>query len=209
MAFSRLFKSLFALALIMVFLSAPAFAADKKILVFGDSLVAGHNIPLADAFPAQLENKLRADGHAIKVINAGVSGDTTSGGLTRLDWSLAENPDYVILELGANDMLRAVPPTVTRDNLKKMLDVLKARKTPVLLAGMHSYKNLGESFGDSYETMYKELAAEYDAVFYPFFLDGIAMNPALNIDDGMHPNPKGVLVIVDKIYPSVQKLLEK
>ena len=209
MAFPRLFKSLFVFGLIMVFTSTAALADDKKLLVFGDSLVAGYNIPLADAFPAQLENKLRANGHAVKVINAGVSGDTTAGGVTRLDWSLAEKPDYVILELGANDMLRTVPPDVTRDNLKKMLDVLKARNIPVLLAGMQSYKNLGESFGDRYETMYKELAAEYDAVFYPFFLDGIAMNPALNIDDGMHPNPKGVLVIVDKIYPSVTKLLEK
>lgn len=194
----------------MIFTAFPAETASaKKILAFGDSLTAGYGLPLEDAFPAQLERKLKQEGYDVSVINAGVSGETTSGGLSRLEWSLADNPDYVILALGSNDMLRAVDPKVTRENLKKMLDILKARNIPVLLAGTRSFKNLGEIFGGSYERMYKELGEEYGAIVYPFLLDGVALDASLNQDDGLHPNKRGVAVMVDKIFPSVEDLLEK
>lgn len=187
-----------------------ALAAQKIILAFGDSLTAGYGIQLDQAFPAQLEKKLRAEGHDATVINAGVSGDTTSGGLTRLEWTLDQKkPGYVILELGSNDMLRAVDPKVTRDNLKKMLDILKSRKIPVLLSGTRAAPNLGISFGDKYQSMYKELAEEYDAIYYPFFLDGVFWEPKLMQQDGLHPNAEGVAAIVDKIYSKVEDLLEK
>lgn len=187
--------------------AAPA--AQKKILVFGDSLVAGYGIQLEQAFPAQLEEKLRAEGYSIGVINAGVSGDTTSGGLARLEWTLEQNPDYVILELGANDMLRATDPAVTRENLKKMLDILKSRNIPVLLAGMKATPNLGLSYMRTFNGMYKDLAKEYGAVLYPFFLEDVVLESGLMLPDGLHPNPAGVAKIVENILPDVKKLLKK
>lgn len=207
MRFSRFFKLLGLLALLLA--ATPAAASQKKLMVYGDSLVAGYGLALEKAFPAQLEKKLQADGHDVKVINAGVSGETTAGGLARLDWTLQDKPDCVILVTGGNDMLRAIDPKHTRENLKKILDMLKARKIPVLVAGMRSYRNLGAVFGGQYQAMYEDLADEYDAVFYPFFLDGVAMDAMLNQDDGMHPNERGVAVIVDKIYDDVEDLLEK
>lgn len=187
--------------------SLDASAAEKKILVFGDSLTAGRGIPYDQAFPAQLEKKLRAEGYAVTVINAGVSGDTTSGGLTRLDWTLQQKPDFVILELGANDMLRAVDPALTRENLDKMLEILQQKKIPVLLAGMKATPNLGEKYVTAFDDIYPALAKKYHVVYYPFFLDGVALHPDLIQDDGMHPNVAGVAVIVDDILPSVRELL--
>lgn len=188
---------------------AGAAVAETKLLVFGDSLVAGYRLPLDQAFPAQLERKLKADGHDVKVINAGVSGDTTSGGLSRLEWTLKDKPDIAILELGANDMLRATDPAVTRENLDKMLDIFKKNDIPVLLAGMKPFRNLGTDFADSYNRMFKDLSVKYDVVYYPFFLDGVAFDAKLNLDDGMHPNEKGVAAIVNNIYDEVLELLEK
>jgi len=189
--------------------SLYAAATEKKILVFGDSLTAGLGVSYDKAFPAQLEQKLRADGYAVKVINAGVSGDTTSGGLARLDWTLQQNPDYVILELGANDMLRAVDPALTKSNLDKMLSTLQQKKIPVLLAGMKATTNLGQKYVTAFDEIYPAVAKKYPVIFYPFFLDSVALHPDLLQDDGMHPNPAGVAVIVDKITPSVEKLLKQ
>lgn len=205
MSFARIFK-LVAFAMIMA--SSPVFAADKTIMVLGDSLVAGYGLPLDQSFPAQLEKKLRAEGKQVRVINAGVSGETSAGLLSRLDWALSEKPDYAIIVTGGNDMLRAVDPKVTRKNLKDILEIMKTRKIPVLLAGMRSYKNLGEIFGGQYQEMYETLAEEYGAVHYEFFLEGVAINAELNQQDGLHPNEKGVAVIVDKMLDDVEELLE-
>lgn len=182
----------------------------KKILAFGDSLMSGYGIPLRDSFPSQLEKKLKRSGYDVFVINVGVSGDTTAGGVTFLDWVLSQHkPDCVILELGANDMLRAVPPEVTEKNLRKMMEMLKDRKIPVLLAGMKATPNLGESFVKAYDRMYQEIAKEYDAVYYPFFLDGIVERREYLLDDGLHPNATGISVVVEKIYPFVEQLLKR
>ena len=179
----------------------------KTIMVFGDSLAAGYGLPESDAFPAQLEARLKKDGAAVHVIKAGVSGDTTAGGLRRLDYALKQKPDYIILELGGNDMLRAVDPAVTRDNLKQMLEILKKYDRPVLLAGMRAFSNLGPPFEKAYPGMYQDLSAEYHTGLYPFFLDGVAGKAALNQPDGAHPTAAGVAIIVEKILPSVNKLL--
>jgi acyl-CoA thioesterase-1 len=189
----------------------PVFANGtlKTILVVGDSLVAGYNIPVEQAFPAQLERKLRRQNYPVKVINAGVTGDTTSGGLTRLEWVLQQNPDYVILELGANDMLRVVPPAVTKENLRKMLAILKARRIPVLLAGMKATPNLGVEYGAQYAALYRDLAKQYPVVFYPFFLEGVTGHAEYLQDDGLHPTQTGVAVMVKNIFPEVKKLLTK
>jgi len=189
--------------------SLYAAAGEKKLLVFGDSLTAGLGVPYDKAFPAQLEKRLRAEGYAVTVINAGVSGDTTSGGLTRLDWTLAQKPDFVIIELGANDMLRAIDPALTRDNLQKMLDTLQQKQIPVLLAGMKATPNLGEKYVTDFDGIYPALAKKYPVVYYPFFLDGVALHRDLIQDDGLHPNAAGVAVIVDKMLPSVKILLKK
>lgn len=189
--------------------AAAADVPPKKLMVFGDSLTAGYGLPRGEAFPVKLQERLKQEGAEVEVLGQGVSGDTTAGGLSRIEYALKKNPDYVILELGGNDMLRAIDPAVTRANLTKMLDILKARKIPVLLAGMRAYGNLGPTIDEAYVKMYKELAEKYDCVFYPFFLDGIVADRALNLDDGIHPNEKGVAVIVDRILPAVAELLDK
>lgn len=187
---------------------APSTEAPlKTIMVFGDSLAAGYGLPESQSFPAQLEARLKHENRNVRVINAGVSGDTTAGGLRRLDYALKQKPDYVILELGANDMLRAVDPAVTRDNLRQMLEILKKYDRPVLLAGMRAFSNLGPVFDLAYKQMYADLAASYHTGFYPFFLEGVAGNPQLNQADGAHPTAAGVAVIVEKILPSVADLL--
>ncbi len=177
-------------------------------MAFGDSLVAGYGLKTEDAFPAQLEAKLKAEGLAVKVINAGVSGDTSSDGLNRLEWNLAHvKPGYVILIMGGNDMLRAIDPAITRANLQKMMNILKSHHIPVLIAGMKAFTNLGPQFATAYASMYKDIAGKDGAVLYPFYLDGVAMKPDLNQEDGIHPNKDGVAVIVDRILPDVKKLL--
>jgi acyl-CoA thioesterase-1 len=197
--------ALFALSVNSLYAAAGA----KKILAFGDSLTSGYGIPYRQSFAGQLEKRLKEEGYDVAVTNAGVSGDTTSGGLARLEWTLMQKPDYVILELGANDMLRAVDPALTRANLKKMLDILRQHKIPVLLAGMKATPNLGEKFVTAYDTMYAELAQEYGAVYYPFFMEGVALQRDLLLEDAMHPNEKGIAAIVEGILPSVKELLKK
>lgn len=201
------FLAIFKILLMMFFIASPAQAGQKTIMVFGDSLVAGYGLPLEDSFPAQLKKKLKSDGHDVEVINAGVSGETSSGALARLNWSLQEKPDYFILVTGANDMLRATDPKLTKDNLRKILSMLKERKIPTLIAGMRSFRNLGEIIGGQYEEMYEDAAKEYGAISYPFFLDGVALEAKLNQQDGIHPNSQGVAIIVDKIYDDVEDLL--
>ncbi len=193
-------------------LSSPVFAqsgAPLKIVAFGDSLTAGYGLPAQEAFPARLERALKAKGHNVEIENAGVSGDTASGGLSRLEWSIADGTDAVIVELGANDMLRGVEPKVTRQALDDILAKLKARNIPVLLTGMRAAPNMGADYVRAFEAIFPALAQKYDAVFYPFFLDGVAADPRLALRDGVHPNGAGVQIIVDGIVPKVEELIAR
>jgi acyl-CoA thioesterase-1 len=171
--------------------------------------VAGLGLKQSDAFPAQLERALRARGHAVEVINAGVSGDTTANGLARLAWAVPERTDAVILELGANDMLRGLDPGQAKANLEKIVTALKGSGAEVLIAGMFAPRSLGKDYVRSFEGMYPELAHKHGLILYPFFLDGVATDPKLNLDDGMHPNPRGVAEITKKILPAVEQLIER
>ncbi|MEZ5856105.1 MAG: arylesterase [Hyphomicrobiaceae bacterium] len=180
-----------------------------KIVAFGDSLTAGYGVEANDAFPAVLERLLKAKGHKVQVINAGVSGDTTSGGLQRLDWAVPDDTDGVILELGANDMLRGQSPERARANLDTMIKRLKARGIPVLLAGMRASRNLGDTYANAFDAIYPDLAKAHDVILYPFFLDGVALDAKLNQGDGLHPNAEGVKVIADRMLPAVEALLRQ
>jgi acyl-CoA thioesterase-1 len=189
--------------------SGPAAAEPLTIVAFGDSLTAGYGLSPSAAFPVQLEKALRERGHDVTVSNAGVSGDTTAAGLSRLDWSIGEEADAVILELGANDALRGVDAAIARDNLEAIMARLKERDLPVLIAGMRAPPNLGEAYAADFEGIFPDLAARYDAVLYPFFLDGVAADPALNLDDGIHPTAEGVALIVENILPAVEELIAR
>jgi len=189
--------------------SAVADDAPVRILVLGDSLVAGHGLPQGKAFPEMLQQALLQDGVTASVINAGVSGDTTAGGLARLDWSLADNPDAAIIVLGGNDLLRGLEPDASYQNLEAIIDRFKAENMAVLLAGMQAPRNFGTDYVTAFDQIYTRLAARGDVVFYPFFLDGVAMVPDLNLGDGMHPNEAGISEITRRIMPSVQALLAR
>ena len=191
------------LALALVALGAEARAETLRILMLGDSLTAGYGLASRDALPVRLEAALRGRGLDVQVINAGVSGDTTAGGLARLDWALADRPHAVIVALGANDALRAIDPAVTRSNLDQLLSTLSERRLPVLLAGMLAPRNLGADYGERFDAIYPELAERHEALLYPFLLDGVATVSELNQGDGIHPNVAGVEVIVERILPSV------
>ncbi len=180
-----------------------------KIIAFGDSLVAGFGLAADAAFPAVLEKTLRAAGYHVTVVNAGVSGDTASGGQARLDWALGEGADGVILELGANDMLRGVDPEVTKAALDAILGELRARNIKVLIAGMKAASSLGQDYKTRFDAIYPALAKKYDAPLYPFFLEGVAGEPALKLGDGLHPNSAGVERIVKGILPSVRAFVDK
>jgi acyl-CoA thioesterase-1 len=164
-------------------------------------------MPPGTEFPAVLEARLRAAGFDATVINAGVSGDTSAGGLARLDWSLADHPDAAIIELGSNDALRGLDPRDTEKNLDAILAKLKSAHIPVLLAGMEAPRNLGPDYGKAFDAIYPALARRYDAILYPFFLDGVVLNPRLNQADGIHPNPAGVKIVVGRILPYVERLV--
>jgi acyl-CoA thioesterase-1 len=186
----------------------PAEAAEPtKVLAFGDSLTAGYGLPEADSFTAQLEQALDARGTEVTIINGGVSGDTSAGGRDRLDWALGDAPQLVLLELGANDGLRGLDPAATRDNLDAVLATLHERGVPVLLLGMVAPPNLGPDYGAAFDAIYPELARKWDVPLYPFFLDGVAADPALNQPDGMHPNREGVARIVEKLAPVVEEVI--
>lgn len=180
-----------------------------RIVAFGDSLTAGYLLSPDDAFPHQLAVALKARGHAVEIINAGVSGDTTAGGLQRLDWSVPDGTEAVILELGANDALRGMPPEEAHNNLDAIVTRLKARGIEVLIAGMQAPKNWGEDYRQAFDSIFRELATRHDTLLYPFFLDGVALDPALNLDDGLHPNAKGVARIVERILPVVEELIAR
>jgi acyl-CoA thioesterase-1 len=184
-------------------------ATPVTIVAFGDSLTAGYGVKADESFAAQLQMALQAKGHKVKIVNAGVSGDTTAGGLERLDWSLQPKPDGVILELGANDALRGVDPKETRANLDKILAKLKAENIDVLIAGMKAPSNWGADYQKEFDAIYPELATKYGATLYPFFLEGVALDRAFIQADGLHPTAKGVAEIVKRIMPDVEKLLTR
>ena len=184
-------------------------AASRTLLVLGDSLGAGYGLPAAQGFTARLEAALRRRGHDIKVMNGSISGDTTAGGRARLGWALSSKPDYAIVELGGNDGLRGLDPAETRANLRAILARLREKKIPVLLAGMMAPRNLGPEYERAFNSAYPELARQYGAVLYPFFLDGVALDPKLNQPDLIHPNARGVSVIVERIVPFVEKLVTR
>lgn len=181
--------------------------AEVRILVLGDSLSAGYGLAAAEAFPAQLERALHEAGQRVRVINAGVSGDTTSGGLARLDWALAEHPQLVIVQLGANDALRGLDPALAKANLDAILTRLKRDGVRVLLTGMRAPRNLGPAYYTKFDSLYRDLAKKHQVPLDPFFLEGVALRPELNLADGLHPNPKGVAVIVKRLLPQVCNLL--
>ena len=180
-----------------------AYAAETplRIVSFGDSLTAGYGLPLRDAFPTRLQTALNQAGREVVVINAGVSGDTTAGGLARIDWLLADRPDLVIVELGANDALRGLPPEQTQDNLDTILERLTEAGVKILLTGMRAPRNLGSDYVERFDAIFPALAKQHQAAFYPSFLEGGATDPALNQNDGIHPNVKGVDVIIAGILP--------
>ena len=189
----------------------PAGAADApvKIVALGDSLTAGYGLPPEATFPAKLEATLKAKGITVDVVNDGVSGDTATGGRERLDWSVPEGTDAVILEHGADDMLRGVDPAVTRAALQEILRRLGTRGVAVLLAGMRAAPNMGPDYARAFDAVYPDLASANGAILYPFFLDGVAADPALNQPDGVHPTARGVDVIVRHILPKVEELIAR
>jgi acyl-CoA thioesterase-1 len=184
-------------------------AKPVKIVALGDSLTAGLGLPVQEAFPAKLQAALKAKGIEATVVNAGVSGDTTSGGLDRLGWSVPDDTDAVVVELGANDALRGLDPDITRKALNAILDKLAARHIPVLLAGMKAPRNLGSDYTGKFDAIYPALAANHPVVFYPFFLEGVAGDSHLNQGDGMHPTAAGVDVIVKNTLSKIEELIAR
>lgn len=209
----RVYKIHLVLFLVVFACSAQATLANdtaesgRRLLVLGDSLAAGYGLAAEESFPAQLEKALLQAGYHLKVINAGVSGDTTAGGLARLSWALADAPHLVIVELGGNDALRGLPPEETAANLDAILQHLTANGTSVLLAGMRAPRNMGKEYTAAFDQVFPTLARKYQVAFYPFFLDGVALVPFLNQPDGIHPNAAGVAVIVSRILPVVESIL--
>ena len=202
-----LFAALFAVAALPV--ATRAAAEPVRLVVLGDSLTAGYGLPPGAGFPAKLEAALRERGRDVTVIDAGVSGDTTAGGLSRLDWSVGPDAQAVIVELGGNDMLRGTDPARTAENLDQIVARLTDRGLPVLVAGMRAPRNFGEAYGEAFDALFPAIAERHGAAFYPFFLDGVAADPALNQPDGIHPNEAGVAIIVERILPAVEKLLDR
>ncbi|MGJ4857467.1 arylesterase [Labrys sp. La1] len=189
--------------------SVSAAAEPLRLVALGDSLTAGLGLEAKDAYPAKLQAALAKLGVEVVIDNAGVSGDTTDGGLARLDWSVPDGTKAVLIELGANDMLRGLDPKLARANLAAMLERLKERKIPVLLMGMRAAPNLGADYQKAFDAVYPDLASQYGAVLYPFFLDGVAGTPGLNQADGMHPTAAGVDVIVTRLAPVVAEFVKK
>lgn len=209
-------QSSFAMILILcgsIILSAQAGSvaddSSKRITVLGDSLVAGYGLAPGLSFPDRLETALQDEGYRIAVVNAGLSGDTTAGGLARLAWSLSDDPAAVIIVLGGNDMLRGLDPAATRTNLDAIITQLKQRNVTVMLAGMLASRNLGPEYVTAFDGLYPALAQKHDIDFYPFFLEGVALDPALNLSDGLHPNADGVDEIVRRILPFVTDMLDQ
>src|SRR5215218_1531781 len=205
---------IFACAAALAAMIAPLPAAHAqsnpiRLVALGDSLSAGYNLPQEAAFPVALERALKARGHKVEVTNAGVSGDTSSGGLDRLDWSVPDGTDGVILELGANDMLRGLDPAITRNAIQAIVSRLEARNIPVMLAGIYAPRNLGADYVKRFDSLYRDIADQHGLVLYPFFLEGVVGDRSLNLPDGLHPTAKGVEVIVERILPSVETFLDR
>lgn len=190
----------------LVIAYSPANAAEMRLLVLGDSLTAGFGLPVGQGFVPQLEKALKARGAAVTALDAGVSGDTTSGALQRLDWALGDKPHIAIVELGANDMLRGLDPELAKRNLDAILTKLKENNVVVLLAGMLAAPNLGKDYAREFNAIYPALSMKHGVALYPFFLDGVAGNAQLLLQDGMHPNERGVAEIVRRILPAVEAL---
>ena len=187
--------------------AAPALAQPVKVVVLGDSLSAGLGLSAADAFPAKLQKALKDKGIDVAIMNAGVSGDTASGGRDRLDWSVPNGTEAVIVELGANDALRGTDPAITRSALSDIVSRLKARGVAVLLLGMLAPPNYGSDYAARFNTIYPDLSKSFGVPLYPFFLDGVAADPKLNQADGIHPTAEGVDIIVKKILPTVEAFI--
>lgn len=199
------------LMLLLCLSAAPGLQAQTapiKLVVLGDSLAAGYGVKPDQAIPARLEAALKAGGRNVSVINHGVSGDTTAGGVERIDWMLADKPDIVLVELGANDALRGSDPASAERNLDAIITKLKAAGVTVWLAGMLAPRNYGPEYAAQFDGLYKRLADKHGVPLYPFFLDGVAQDPALNQADGIHPNPKGVDIVVERILPFITKNLD-
>jgi len=209
---SRVFKRLLGILGFTMALAASnvASAADPIVMaILGDSLTAGFGLAADRAFPARLEAALNDAGENVRIINAGVSGDTSAGGLARLDWVLGDAPAVVIVELGSNDSLRGLDPADTYDNLDRIVAALKARNMTVMIAGMMAPRNLGREYVGEFDAIYPRLAEKHDVMLYPFFLDGVALDPELNQGDLIHPNEKGVEVIVERMLPTVRAVLAR
>lgn len=205
------FKALgiaFCAALTLILSQSPALARTLNIVAFGDSLTAGYQLPPNEAFPARLEALAKEQGLDVAIANAGVSGDTTADGLSRLDWSIPDGTDGVILALGANDALRGLSPEESRKNLDAMLARLKERKIPVVLAGMLAPPNMGKDYETAFNPIYGDLSKTYSAPLYPFILDGVVLDEKLKLDDGMHPNGEGTKVMAQKFFPVFETFLK-
>jgi len=204
-----LVQSTIAALLLTLAIASPAIAQNRpvKIVALGDSLTAGFGLSAGDAFPAKLQRSLKAKGIDVEIVNAGGSGDTASGGLERLEWAVPPGTDAVIVELGANDMLRGIDPHVTRKAIGTIVRKLRERHIAVLLCGMVASPNLGKDYAAAFNLIYPDMAVAYGAIYYPFFLNGVATFANLNQRDGLHPTAAGIDVIVDKILPSVEQLI--
>jgi len=190
-------------------LASASAAETLRIVAFGDSLTAGYGLPQGQDFASRLEAALKKRGHDVVIANAGVSGDTTAGGRARFDWAVPPETDGVILELGANDVLRGIPPKTTRANLEDILARLRKRNIPVLLTGMRALANWGPDYAKAFEAIFPELSEKYGALYYPFFMEGVIDKPELKLEDALHPNQQGVETIVSRIVPDVEKLIAR
>lgn len=205
---SRVVLAALCLLLGQALAGGEAGAAPVRVLMLGDSLTAGFGLPVTESLPSQLEAVLKGQGLDVLVLNGGVSGDTTAGGLARVDWALADNPNYALVALGANDALRGLDTDKAFQNLDAIIAKLKAKGIKVMILGMLAPPNLGRDYGERFAAIFPRLAEKYRVPLYPFLLDGVAADPKLNQRDGMHPNADGVRVIVGRLAPLVKQLLE-
>lgn len=183
---------------------------QKIITAFGDSLTAGYNLPIEQSYPSQLQTKLDQEGYTYKVVNSGSSGDTTAAALSRIDWVLKTKPDIIILQFGANDAFRGIDPAITKKNISLMIEQIQKENIQILLAGMYAPRNLGKTYYEQFDAIYLDLAEQYNVELIPFILDGIALKPELNLNDGIHPTEEGYKIMVEKnVWPKLEKMLEK
>lgn len=197
------------LLLVTLGFASPIMAEEaKRVVMLGDSITAGYGLAAGEELPVQLEKALESEGIAASVENAGVSGDTSAGGLSRLDWAIQGSPDLVIVALGANDGLRGVDPADTRNNLSAIIDRLRQKGAGVVLAGMYAPPNMGAEYGERFNRIYPEIAAEQDVRLYPFLLDGVAADPSLNQADGIHPNAEGARIIAGRLAEAIAPVLK-